>query len=67
MTQIVLNIEDESMVSGLRKILSNLKGVTIASTKTQSKGTLEKAMDDVRKGKVTKVNSIQDLINQLES
>ena len=67
MTQIVLNIEDESMVSGLRKILSNLKGVTIASTKTQFKGTLEKAMDDVRKGKVTKVNSIQDLINQLES
>ena len=67
MTQIVLNIEDESMVSGLRKILSNLKGVTIAYTKTQSKGTLEKAMDDVRKGKVTKVNSIQDLINQLES
>lgn len=67
MTQIVLNIEDESMVSGLRKILSNLKGVTIASTKKQSKGTLEKAIKEVRSGKIIKANSVQDLITQLES
>lgn len=30
MTQMVLNIEDKILLPSLRKILSNLKGVTIA-------------------------------------
>ena len=31
MTQIILNVEDQSMLPGLRKILGNLNGVTIAA------------------------------------
>ena len=49
MTQIVLNIEDKSLLPGLRKILSNLNGVTIAKTKSVSrKGTLSRAVEEVR-------------------
>ena len=54
MTQIVLNIEDKSLLPGLRKILSNLNGVSIAKTRTIRKGTLSRAVEEVRSGQVTR-------------
>lgn len=67
MTQIILNIEDKSLLPGLRKILSNLNGVTIASTrKTHKAGTLSRAVNEVRNGQVTKANSVSDLMTMLE-
>ena len=67
MTQIVLNIEDKSMLPGLRKILSNLNGVSIAKTRTIRKGTLSRAVEEVRSGQVTRVNSVAELMAELES
>ena len=66
MTQIVLNIEDRSLLPSLRKILSNLNGVTIAKTRTTSKGTLSRAVEEVRKGQVTRVGSVAELMAKLE-
>lgn len=67
MTQIILNIEDKSLLPGLRKILSNLNGVTIASTrKTHKRGTLSRAVKEVRNGQVSKANSVSDLMTMLE-
>ena len=66
MTQIVLNVEDRSMLPGLRKILSNLKGVSIAKTHTTKKGTLSRAVDEVRQGKVTRVSSVAELMEKLD-
>ncbi len=67
MTQIVLNIEDKSMLPGLRKILSNLNGVSIAKTRTIRKGTLSRAVEEVRSGQVTRVSSVAELMAELES
>ena len=67
MTQIVLNVEDKSMLPGLRKILSNLNGVSIAKMRTTRKGTLSRAVEEVRSGQVTKVNSVAELMAELES
>ena len=67
MTQIVLNVEDKSMLPGLRKILSNLNGVSIAKTRTIRKGTLSRAVEEVRSGQVTRVNSVAELMAALES
>ena len=67
MTQIVLNVEDKSMLPGLRKILSNLNGVSIAKTRTTRKGTLSRAVEEVRSGQVTKVGSVAELMAELES
>ena len=64
MTQIVLNVEDRSLLPGLRKILSNLKGVSIAKTHTTSKGTLSRAVEEVRK--VTRVGSVAELMEKLD-
>ncbi len=66
MTQIILNIEDKSLLPGLRKILSNLNGVTIARTRTQ-KGSLYRAVEDVRNGRVTKVSSVSELMKKLDA
>ena len=67
MTQMVLNIEDKNLLPSLRKILSNLKGVTIARTQTVKKGTLSKAVDEVRSGKVTRVATVAELMAELDS
>ena len=67
MTQIVLNVEDKSMLPGLRKILSNLNGVSIAKTRTIRKGTLSRAVEEVRSGQVTRVRSVAELMAELES
>ena len=66
-TQIVLNVEDKSMLPGLRMILSNLNGVSIAKTRTIRKGTLSRAVEEVRSGQVTKVNSVAELMAELEA
>ena len=66
MTQIILNIEDKSLLPGLRKILSNLNGVTIAQTRTQ-KDSLYRAVEDVRNGRVTKVSSVSELMKKLDA
>ena len=62
-----VNIEDKNLLPSLRKILSNLKGVTIARTQTVKKGTLSKAVDEVRSGKVTRVATVAELMAELDS
>ncbi len=66
MTQIILNIEDKSLLPGLRKVLSNLKDVSIASTRKGNNGTLSRAVKEVRNGQVTKAKSVSDLMTMLE-
>mgnify|MGYP003297595610 CR=1 FL=1 len=67
MTQIILNVEDKSMLPSLRKILSNLSGVSIAKMPKPRKGSLSQAVKEVRKGQVTKVSSIAELMAELEA
>ena len=54
------------MLPGLRKILSNLNGVTIATMLKKRKGTLSRAVKEARDGKVTKANSVADLMSKLD-
>ena len=55
------------MLPSLRKILSNLSGVSIAKMPKERKGTLSRAVEEVRKGKVTKVGSVAELMAELEA
>ena len=67
MTQLILNIEDASLLPGLRKILRSMNGVSIVKTRTTRKGTLSRAVEEVRSGQVTRVNSVAELMAELES
>ena len=72
--QILVNIEDMSMLKDIKKAISLLKGV--ASVKVQ-KASKEKnyditktagyreAMDDVKNGRVTTYDSVEDLFQKL--
>lgn len=57
MTQIILNIEDKSILPSLRKILSKIEGVSICKQKVR-KGGLEKALEDVKTGHVSEYSSV---------
>lgn len=67
MTQLILNIEDASLLPGLRKIFRSMNGVSIVKTRTTRKGTLSRAVEEVRSGQVTRVNSVAELMAELES
>lgn len=64
MTQLILNIEDKSILPSLRKILSKLEGVTICKQR-KSKTGLEKAIEDARSGRVITYNSKEELYKDL--
>lgn len=70
MTQLILKVEDNSLLPSLRKILSSMIGVTIEEERpldvTASGGTLIKAIEDVKAGRVTRVNSVSELMEELE-
>lgn len=64
MTQLILNIEDKSILPSLRKILSKLDGVTICKQKKRKTG-LEEAIKDVEAGRVTTYHSKDELFKDL--
>ena len=59
MTQIVLNIEDKNIVASLKRVLSTMNGVTIASSKNLS--SYEKSKIEARNGKINTYASVDEL------
>ena len=64
MTQLTVSIEDASMIEQIRQAISMLRGVTSVSLKRQSKTSMDRAIDDIKKGHVYEANSVEDLISQ---
>lgn len=67
MTTMVIQIENSSVLSGLKKVLNAMEGVTILkSTKTTStpNSATIKAIKDVKAGRTNKATSVDDLISQ---
>ncbi len=67
--QIVLNVEDQSILPSLKKVLKAIDGVTIVSqrAKPKKKSSVELAMDDIREGRVIKYDSLDDLIKDVNN
>ena len=70
--QIVLNIENTGIVASLRKVLSLMDGVTIVDTpKTHTKKAerkltpYEQSMDDLKRGRVTTYNCVEDFYKEM--
>ncbi|MDO4755403.1 MAG: hypothetical protein Q4A54_03595, partial [Parabacteroides sp.] len=62
-------VEDSKMLPSLRKVLSSIAGVSIEKVTKDScskKGSLDIAVDDVKAGRVTRVESIAELMEELE-
>ena len=65
MTQIVINIEDKSILPHLKKILNAIEGVSLAKPMRKKKSGIEEAFEDIKAGRVTPVNSVDDMFNQI--
>ena len=59
MTQLVLNVENSTMVASLKKVLASMDGVTIASTKNLS--AYEKSKFEAKYGKTNTYSSVDEL------
>lgn len=66
MTQLTINIEDKSILPHLKKILNSIQGVSIAKKeKKQKKSGIELAYEDVRAGRVTHCDSVDDMFKEI--
>lgn len=65
MTELVLTIEDETIIPSLRKVLGSMNGVTVKTTRKKKSG-MELAMEDVKAGRVTEWNgTVKEMIDSI--
>jgi len=67
MTQLTVSIEDVSMLDQIRQAISLLRGVASVSLKRQTKTGMERALEDIKMGRVYEASSVEDLISQCKS
>ena len=64
MTQLTLNVTDESLLPMLRKLFHSMEGVEIAPHRRRKSG-IELAYEDGEAGRVTKWDSPDEMFNTL--
>lgn len=67
MTQLTLTISDPKDASLIKRFLSKFDSVTISKAHKSRKTGLDKALEDVKEGRVYHAKSVDDLFNQLDS
>ncbi len=67
MTQLTVSIEDISMLDQIQQAISLLRGVSSVSLKRQTKTGMDRAIEDIKHGRVYEANSVEDLINQCKA
>ena len=64
MTELIIEVEDKSILASLKKILSNLDGVKVRKNTSRKKTGIELALEDVEAGRVFTAKDADDLIKQ---
>lgn len=64
MTQLTVSIEDVSMLEQIRQAIGLLRGVKNVTLKRYHKTGMERALDDVKAGRIYEASSVDDLIRQ---
>lgn len=65
MTQLTLTITDPKEASLIKKLLAKFDSVTISRPSRKRKTGLEEALDDVRAGRVTHYDSVEDFFKEM--
>ena len=55
------------MLDQIKQAISMLRGVASVTMKHQPKTGMERAVDDIRQGRVYEASSVEDLINQCKA
>lgn len=65
--QILVDIEDMSMLKDIKKAISMVKGVgKITTPRSRKLSSYERSLLDLEKGRVYKYDSLDDLIKEIE-
>ena len=65
--QILVNIEDMSLLKDIRKVISMVKGVgKITVPRSQKLSSYERSIKDLEEGRVYKYNCLDDLIKEID-
>ncbi len=67
MTQLTVSIEDASMLDQIRQAISLLRGVASVTLTRQAKTGMDRAIDDIKSGRVYEASSVEDLIKQCKA
>ena len=67
MTQLTVSVEDVSMLDQIRQAISMLRGVASVTLKQQTKTGMDRAIDDIKNGRVYEAESVEDLIKQCKA
>ena len=62
---LTIQVEDKNVMAGLKKVLNAMSGVVILPTRKQKMTGMQEAMDDIRKGRVTKYDSSDEMFKDL--
>ncbi len=65
MEQIIINVEDKSILNSLRKILNSLNGVSIVKQKKKRKTGLDEAIEDVKAGRVYTAKNSEEMFKHI--
>lgn len=61
--QLIVTIEDTSVVNDIKRTIKLMRGVSKISVVKQKKTEVELAREDIKAGRVTKWNSVDDMFN----
>lgn len=67
MTKLTVSIEDISMLEQIKQAISLLRGVSTVTLTRQPKTGMDRAMEDIRLGRVFDASSVEDLINKCKA
>ena len=67
MTQLTVSVKDVSMLDQIRQAISMLRGVASVTLKRQAKTGMDRAIDDIKNGRVYEADSVEDLIKQCKA
>ena len=65
MTTLTIQVEDRSVLAGLKKVLNAMNGVVILPARKEKKTGLEEAMDDIRNGRITEYSNSDEMFKDL--
>lgn len=65
MATLTIQVENQSILYSLKKILKAMDGVEILPKSKTKKNGLEEAIDDIRCGRVTEFDSSEDMFKKL--
>lgn len=66
MTQLIVNIEDTSLLSDLKRAIMMLRGVVSISEKENLNETTLKAMEDAQKGNTIRCSSFEEYLKLVQ-